>query len=833
MKGSVLRKYVSRFFFILLGAASLSGVDLSPDHRKIEPFLLPTDQPAVAAAQRKMLEAIGSTDLSVPVFFHMKNDDPDFPARLGNLGGSGRPVHSRLYTGRIPRDAARYISNWAQVAYIESDKLARPLLDLSGPAVSADFVHAGTGLPGSFNGAGMYVGVVDTGLYVSHLDFHTGGAGSPHRVVHWYPDNVTASSDAEGHGTHVIGIASGNGFMSTGAYTGMAPGANILFGKTNFLTSDILAAIQSIIGFAQTNSKPVPVNLSLGLSVGPHDGTSAFESGLASIADAAGVPRIITVAAGNETGDHEHFLADIGPFGTVIMPITITGPPPPGVPGRVDIWADGADQYTVTATFESDVVTVPSGSSGSSPGGRISLSNRVGGPHPINGATYIPVTFNPPAGGGPATIQLDRTRNGKTGRVDAYVDNLFGGFGTATDAGMITEPANAQAVLAVGAFDTKSIQGGAPRPQNISSFSSLGPTRDGRVKPDITAPGFVIYSARSFDQNPVTDPVVPGNDNYFVMAGTSMSTPHVTGITALVWQSNPALTSAQMRERIRRTANSPTDGSAVPNNTWGYGKVNALAAIRNSVASITAPATAVPGSPVAMTSGNSSGAFGSPLTSYAWSLVRQPAGSSLTLSSTAPSASFTPIVPGDYEVGLSVSQAAPPLTLPGTATAVVHVNNIPTVSSISGPAAADNLAPVTFSGAGNDPEGQQLVFHWVLVSRPAGSASSLTTADVNNVTLAPDVAGNYEVGLKVDDRLDNSALAIHSFSASGTLPPSSGGSGGGCSIADSKGPGTPFASTTAIMFFLLPAGVLAARKRIIRTRLRVSRIPPPGPPGAP
>jgi subtilisin family serine protease len=820
---SAFRNYVFRFFLILLGSACLSGVDLPPDRRKIEPVLLATDQPAVVSAQRKMMEAAGRTDRTVPVFILMKNDDPELPSRLANLGGSGRPVHSRLFTGQIPRDAARYVSNWSQVAYIESAKLARPLLDRSAPAVSADIVNAGNGLPSPFTGTGTYVGIVDTGLDDSHLDFHTGGTGSPLRVAHWYPDPVTASSDFEGHGTHTAGIAAGNGFLSSGDYTGMAPDAEILIGKTSFLTTDIVNAVQNLISFAQTNSRPVPVNLSLGLMLGPHDGTSSFESGINSIAAAAGTPRIITAAAGNEKGENEHFQINLPPFGVVTVNMALVN----GSSVSVDVWADGSDRFTVTASLGTEAVTVPSGSSGSS--ARISVSNKVSAP--LNGATFISVFFSPLPGTGSASIRLQRTRNGGTGRVDAYVESTEGTFGGATDSGTITEPGNGSAVVAVGSFDTKTIAGN-PAPQNISDFSSLGPTRDGRLKPDVTAPGFLIYSARSFDQVPVFDPIVDNNSNYFIMAGTSMSAPHVAGIASLAWEANPTLTSAQMRERIKRTANSPTDGSTTPNNTWGFGKVNALAAVRNSVAAITAPATAAPDSPVPLTSGNSSGAFGNPLTSYSWSLIQQPSGSALVLSSADNNASFTPTVPGDYTVGLTVSQATPVGTPQGTATAVVHVNNVPLLPSISGPAATDNLAPVTFTGAGSDPDGQQLVFHWVLVSRPAGSVASLSTANATNVTLAPDATGTYEVGLKVDDGLDNSALAIHTFSTSGIpAPPSGGGGGGGCSITDTDGPVTALAAAPLILFLLLPAGVLAARNRIVRVRTRASRIPPQGPPG--
>jgi subtilisin family serine protease len=805
---------------------SLSGVDLPPDHRKIEPMALATDDPPVVAVQRKLAGAIGRPDLDAPVFLHMQSDDPELPARLSGLGGTGRRITSRLYTARIPRDASRYISNWPQVAYIESAKRARPLLDLSRPAVFADDVHLGTGLPAPFNagitGAGIYVGAVDSGLSGTHPDF------APSRVVHTYGLNPLV--DAEGHGTHVMGIAAGNGSASGGTYTGMAPGAQILFGKTTFLTTDIISAVQDLVTFAETNSRPIPVNLSLGLMVGPHDGSSGFESGINSLAEGSpGSRRIISVAAGNETGDNEHFQATIPPFGSN----TITVIPDNNASSiTVHVWAEGEDQFTAAGTMGSDTVTVPSGSQGTSPQGRISISNRRGGADPRNGDTFISVTFLPLAGGGTATIQLTRTGNGGSGIVDAYIDSTEGAFNAATDAGTITEPGNGTAVIAVGSFDTKTIAG-APAPENLSGFSSLGPTRDGRLKPDITAPGFIIYSARSAEA-PASNYAGIVDNNYAILAGTSMAAPHVAGIAALVWQSNSALTGAQMRERIRWTASLPTDGSPRPNTSWGYGKADALAAVRNSVASITAPATIATGSPVTLTSENSSGAFGNPITTYTWSLSARPPGSGATLSTpTSASSGFTPDVPGDYTVGLTVSQATPAATPAGTATAVIHANNIPVVTSITGPVSSDNQAPVSFQGAATDADGQAISFHWVLVSRPAGSIATLSTANVDNVTLSPDVAGTYEVGLRVNDGTDSSTLAVHAFAAGGasTASPSSGGGGGGCSVANRKSPPDPSGSAGTILSLLLPAFLLAVRRFLpagFRATRTSSRIPPPG-----
>ncbi|HJX15136.1 MAG TPA: S8 family serine peptidase, partial [Candidatus Deferrimicrobiaceae bacterium] len=314
---------------------------------------------------------------------------------------------------------------------------------------------------------------------------------------------------------------------------------------------------------------------------------------------------------------------------------------------------------------------------------------------------------------------------------------------------------------------------------------------------------------------------VPGDNNYAVLAGTSMSAPHVAGIASLVWQSNPLLTSAQMRERLRRTA-TPVPPS--PNTTWGYGKPNALAAVSASVASITAPATATPGTPVMLTSEKSSGAFGNPL-SFLWTFPSRPIGSGASLSSPASAeATFVPDIPGNYKVSLTVSQASPPGTPSGIAEAVVRVNNVP-IAAISGPASDNVGLPVTFTGSGSSSQdvGQALTYRWVLVSRPTDSSAALPTNNIPNVTFTPDVGGIYEVGLRVDDGLDNSALVTKTFTATGVATPQTGGGGGdgGCSVGIGiRAEGGP-SSLPGLLLLLLPLGVLSARKngyRFLRHR---------------
>lgn len=93
----------------------------------------------------------------------------------------------------------------------------------------------------------------------------------------------------------------------------------------------------------------------------------------------------------------------------------------------------------------------------------------------------------------------------------------------------------------------------------ISSFSSRGPTSDGRIKPDVTAPGQSIVSANRLG-------------GWTTKSGTSMSTPHVSGLAALVLQTRPSITPEEFKALIMNT---PVDlGTSKKDNTYGAGRIN-------------------------------------------------------------------------------------------------------------------------------------------------------------------------------------------------------------------------------------------------------------------
>lgn len=114
-------------------------------------------------------------------------------------------------------------------------------------------------------------------------------------------------------------------------------------------------------------------------------------------------------------------------------------------------------------------------------------------------------------------------------------------------------PADGDSVLAVGA---STIDGAR------AAFSSLGPTADGRIKPDIMAPGVQVWSAN------------PGGGSYSFKNGTSFSTPLMAGVCALLLQDKPGMTPFEIIQRLRETATQATN----PDNEMGYGIVRAARA---------------------------------------------------------------------------------------------------------------------------------------------------------------------------------------------------------------------------------------------------------------
>ena len=192
------------------------------------------------------------------------------------------------------------------------------------------------------------------------------------------------------------------------------------------------------------------------------------------------------------------------------------------------------------------------------------------------------------------------------GHFDAFLDVNGGGGFIETDAGVhvdsrmsIGYPAVARGVIAVGSsvsriewtdvngdvyetFDY--LTGDSLTMGQLSTFSSRGPTRNPAltgIKPDVVAPGEMVASAlanaRGLDV-PALTIVLPAPAGYFVGAGTSQSAPVVAGIVALMLERDPTLDPNRARALLREAATAPV-GVELPSDDWGFGRVNAAAAV--------------------------------------------------------------------------------------------------------------------------------------------------------------------------------------------------------------------------------------------------------------
>ena len=359
------------------------------------------------------------------------------------------------------------------------------------------------------------------------LGYHPGDADAPAGIRHWQGS----------HGTHVLDIAAGNG-RGAGA-PGVAPGADLVFvhlartasilGEENLGDSaSVLEAIDYVFDLA--GDRPCVINMSVGAHGGPHDGSTCVELG---IDQAVWLRdnRAIVNSAGNyfEANAHAQGRLTAGQ----IFELDLLVPRADPTRSEVEIYYPHTDQFEVTLL---------------DPMGRIAARANLGEQAEILvqgqrvGRVYhlaraprrrdrlIDIFFYPDAPGGRWQIQLAAHRL-DDGRFHAWIERDRGPrpeFTVAQSHGAATTGTlcNGKFSITVGAHDAT--RQGLP----IGSFSSAGPTRDGRIKPELTAPGTRILAARS----------APPGDQWggaglvTRKSGTSMAAPHVAGTLALMFE---------------------------------------------------------------------------------------------------------------------------------------------------------------------------------------------------------------------------------------------------------------------------------------------------------
>ncbi len=494
------------------------------------------------------------------------------------------------------------------IIYIEPAWKTKPHLDTSVPAVGADKAH---GLSPAVLGEDVIVGAADTGIDYSHLDFRYDSDGDgfeessrilgiwdqtfgvfgvrySHEEIeedlaagHGADTGTVRQTDTDGHGTHVMGIAAGDGSSSAYGFVGVAPEASLVMVKTTFFTSDILRGVEYIFDVADSYGLPAVVNLSLGGHEGPHDGTSLFEQGLDELAAAPG--RAIVVSAGNEGDLAIHGSAtlngnsktyEIDPHDTQV---------------ELSIWYPGSSQFMITITPPGETaIAVPWGTETGqivTSAGVVRVDNAWSGVNPNNQDNEAFVRLYGMSDFSHWRMTISDTLGG--GRFDLWVTSgtatLIGGDSALT----IDEPGNADQVITVGAYTTKATWPSQSGDQDytsqytvgtVASFSSRGPTRDGRMKPELAAPGAWICAALSADAGWQSVYVHP-DAVHTMELGTSMAAPHVAGAIALLFDVDPDLSSSEIRSMLTAAAMQDGRTGSVPNPTWGWGKLDVFAAV--------------------------------------------------------------------------------------------------------------------------------------------------------------------------------------------------------------------------------------------------------------
>ena len=430
------------------------------------------------------------------------------------------------------------------------------------------------------------------------------------------PAGFIRQVDATGHGTHVAGTMAGNsGADPERRYVGMAPDASLIIVKTNFQSSGVIDALEYCSTVASNNNVPVVANLSLGSDYGPHDGTSSLDVGVSDWSAAAS-GRVAVTSAGN-TGDNAIHTAATASAGAAAsfqftIPAYTEGSGADNDDLYATIWFDGAPSVTVTVTSPNGAsLSTSSGDAMSNTAdGRIEILDN--GVSPSNGDREIIVgvtdgdaTQTPVSGTWTVEIQNDETMASASYHAWLY-DDAIGASSTPVevDGGntdyTVGSPGSALDAVGVGSYvhrwrwcadgnvdgdssnDPDCYFGGTPdRSDDISGFSSRGPLRGvSQMKPDVAAPGEKMASSASDDMSlSATSSRLAAGGQHRYTQGTSMSSPVVAGIAVLLLQENPSLTASQIRDAIQQGARADGYTGPLPNDTWGYGKADAVGAM--------------------------------------------------------------------------------------------------------------------------------------------------------------------------------------------------------------------------------------------------------------
>ena len=448
-------------------------------------------------------------------------------------------------------------------------------------------------------------------------------------------DTVFGLGD-DSHGTMMAGMAVGSDKKY--GYWGAAPEATVIgvkYGSASGTTADIVNGLTWIFSIADSLKMPCVVNMSIGLQEGPHDGTSLVDraiDSLSGLSPKTGLSRIVVGAAGNDGATRVHIafkLAAGETKGTLVWSedewdaaapnggkwlayslVDIWGQPNVPFSDTLYILADSFNTFKKALTpLTTNIKTATSQSQN-----ELLWPDAVKGPDTLIIQTFVEranATNQKPHMeiymfssnwslilGVRVTASAACTIHAWNAyKRDMNGDGATSGFSPGDTTMTINEVGGtAHRIITVGSYSTKSyltLYDGSPFGQPDSSlyqwasWSSIGPTVDGRIKPDICAPGQVVVGAMARNVTDTTHLVVWPNKastegRYEWRNGTSISAPIVAGIVALMLQVDSTLTPETVVSTLQKNAiNDAFTGkiSSPYDVRWGAGKVDALAAI--------------------------------------------------------------------------------------------------------------------------------------------------------------------------------------------------------------------------------------------------------------
>lgn len=520
-----------------------------------------------------------------------------------------------------------------------------PTLDKAVGFYDAANIQSGAGLPRSFSGKGVVVGICDIGLDPLHPAFLDENGVSRIKRITQYIESEGVCKLLEGdeayaewetdtrdnhHATHVLGILAGRGAGSP--YSGIAGDADIVVSTSTLTDVGLLCGVEDIIDYAKEVGKPAVINLSMGNYIGAHDGSSLFSQYLDMCADDA----IIVLSAGNEGINTNCLRHAFTPSARdIAFRIGSSDWSQKTLYGMTDIWSSGNQPLSVQISVFDDQrkeiihnyepVVLEDGESKRYEwtntdtdenawglNGYLTARGRV---DRDNGRYEVALEYDyqshiPVDGKSWARYVVGVTVKGDTGNeVEIYADGshtrLMGmaGYPAPNSKSSISDLACGHRVVSVGMYSNRDRypstvinpetgvaeeveQTHEPAPGTVEPYSGYGTLRDGRIMPLTVAPGNPILSAYSRPHmyaHQEEGYYIWNGIPWFAMGGTSMSAPYVAGYVATWLEANPKLTPEEVMALIEESNRSDYPDPDDPRNGCGF--FDPLSAMKKILAS--------------------------------------------------------------------------------------------------------------------------------------------------------------------------------------------------------------------------------------------------------